>query len=407
MIVKEEVLKMNGKISSVVLAGGGTAGHVNPLLAVADEIRRRNPDAQIKVLGTKEGLEADLVPARGYELWPVPKVPLPRKPSLAFFQLPGKLKAAVEAADQSMAATNPQVVIGFGGYVSTPAYLAAHHRGIPIVVHEGNARPGLANRLGARWAKEIGLTFPGANLQGAKVVGLPLRKEIQDLVAEREEDAYAAREIGAAALGLDPHLPTLLVSGGSSGAVSMNSAIAAAAKTFTDQGIQILHLTGKGKKAEVDKIAGGDIPNYHVREYLAEMDQAFACADLVLTRAGAGMVCELTALGIPAIYVPLPIGNGEQRLNAAATVKAGGGIDLPDAEMTANWAQTEIPKLIKDQNKLAQMGVAAASVGVRDGASRIVDMMEQAISNQPAKCESQPPSDDDAAAAAVMIATSN
>jgi len=403
---------MSGKISSVVLAGGGTAGHVNPLLAVADEIRRRNPDAQIKVLGTKEGLEAELVPARGYELWPVPKVPLPRKPSLAFFQLPGKLKAAVQAADQPMSAISPQVVIGFGGYVSTPAYLAAHQRGIPIVVHEGNARPGLANRLGARWAKAIGLTFPGANLPGAKVVGLPLRKEIQDLVAEREVDAYAAREIAAAALGLDPHLPTLLVSGGSSGAVSINAAIAGAAKTLTDQGIQILHLTGKGKKAQVDQIALAsnevrEIPNYHVREYLAEMDQAFACADLVLTRAGAGMVCELTALGIPAIYVPLPIGNGEQRLNAAATVKAGGGIDLPDAEMTAKWAETEIPKLIKDQNKLAQMGAAAASVGVRDGAARIVDMMEQAISAQPAKCESQSASDDDAAVTAVMIATSN
>jgi len=397
-------------INSIVLAGGGTAGHVNPLLAVADEVRRRYPNAKIVVLGTKEGLEADLVPARGYELWPVPKVPLPRRPSLAFFQLPGKLSAAVGAAKNAIQSINAQVVIGFGGYVSTPAYLAAHKLGVPIVVHEGNARPGLANRLGSRWAKAIGLTFPGAKLPGAKVVGLPLRQEIGDLVAEREVDAHAARQLGAAALGLDPDMPTLLVTGGSSGAVSMNTAVAGAAQALTSQGIQILHLTGKGKM-----IDDPHLPNYHVREYLSEMDQAFACADLVLTRAGAGMVCELTALGIPAIYVPLPVGNGEQRLNAAPTVKAGGGIDLPDAQLTQTWVEKEIPRLMKDPALLAQMGAAAAQVGVRDGASRIVDMLEQAISTpQPGAIRLGPEpktitdcstSDDDDAVAATIIAS--
>jgi len=395
------------EVKSIVLAGGGTAGHVNPLLAVADEVRRRYPNARILVLGTKEGLEADLVPARGYELWSVPKVPLPRKPSLAFLQLPGKLSAAINSAASAIKSINADVVIGFGGYVSTPAYIAAHKLGVPIVVHEGNARPGLANRLGARWAKAIGLTFPGPGLAGAKVVGLPLRQEIQDLVAEREVDAHAARQLGASHLGLDPDLPTLLVSGGSSGAVAMNAAVAGAAKSLTDQGIQILHLTGKGKKAEVDRIAGGDIPNYHVREYLSEMDQAFACADLVLTRAGAGMVCELTALGLPAIYVPLPVGNGEQRLNAAPTVKAGGGIDVSDANLTTNWVETEIPKLLKNPSQLAQMGAAAAKVGVRDGAARIVDMIEQAIAGTPGCGATNVKSDDESALAATMIATTN
>lgn len=398
-----------GTINSIVLAGGGTAGHVNPLLAVADEVRRRNPNAKIVVLGTKEGLEADLVPARGYELWPVPKVPLPRKPSLAFFQLPGKLSAAINSARSAIESINAQVVIGFGGYVSTPLYLAAHHLGVPIVIHEQNARPGLANRLGSRWAKAIGLTFPGAGLPGAKVVGLPLRQEIADLVAEREVDAHTARELGAAALGLDPDLPTLLVTGGSSGAASINAAVAGAIETLCDKGIQVLHLTGKGKLAEVLKIAGGSgaelkqtLPNYHVREYLSEMNLALACADLVLTRAGAGMVCELTALGLPAIYVPLPIGNGEQRLNAAPAVEAGGGIDLADADLTSSWVATEVPKLMNNPEKLAQMGAAAAKVGVRDGAARIVDMIEQAIGS--GACAKANPDDD--AVVATIIATS-
>jgi undecaprenyldiphospho-muramoylpentapeptide beta-N-acetylglucosaminyltransferase len=377
------------EVKSIVLAGGGTAGHVNPLLAVADGIRRRNPEAKIVVLGTKEGLEADLVPARGYDLWPVPKVPLPRKPSLAFLQLPGKLNAAVTAAAEAIKSIDAEVVIGFGGYVSTPAYLAAHRLGVPIVIHEGNARPGLANRLGSRWASAIGLTFPGARLTGAKVVGLPLRQEISDLIAEREVDAETARRLGAAALELDPELPTLLVSGGSSGAAAMNLAVAGAAQTLSAAGIQVLHLTGKGKKAEVDQVLAANSPdgkpapqNYHVREYLAEMDLALACADLVLTRAGAGMVCELSALGIPAIYVPLPVGNGEQRLNAAPVVKAGGGIDLADGDLTVKWVETEIPKLMKDPGLLAQMGAAASSVGVKDGAARIVDMIEEAVARR-------------------------
>jgi len=379
------------QVKSIVLAGGGTAGHVNPLLAVADEVRRRNPDAKVIVLGTKEGLEAELVPARGYNLWPVPKVPLPRKPSLAFFQLPSKLSAAIDSAAKAMKSADAEVVIGFGGYVSTPLYFAAHRLGVPIVIHEQNARPGIANKLGARWAKGVGLTFPGAGLPNSQVVGLPLRQEIADLVAEREVDAATARRLGAAALGLDPDLPTLLVTGGSSGAASINAAAAGAAKTLDQAGIQVLHLTGKGKKAEVDRIirqaAGASVsensenplPHYHVREYLSEMNLALACADLVLTRSGAGMVCELTALGIPAIYVPLPVGNGEQRLNAAPAVKAGGGIELADANLTSQWVATEVPKLMKDPERLAKMGAAAAQVGVRDGAARIVDLIERTL----------------------------
>lgn len=365
-------------IQAIVLAGGGTAGHVNPLLAVADEIRHRNPEAKIVVLGTKEGLEAQLVPARGYELWQIPKVPLPRKPTPDYLRLPGRLKAAVQSAEAAIKSINAQVVIGFGGYVSTPLYLAAHRLHVPIVIHEQNARPGLANRLGARWAVQAGLTFPGPRLSGGQVVGMPLREEISQLATEKSADPAGTRNRCAKELGLDPLRPILFVTGGSSGAASINAAIEAAAPALVKQGIQIFHVTGKGKVAEAQRLAA-DLPDYHVREYLSEMHLAFGCADLVLTRSGAGMVCELSALGLPAIYVPLPIGNGEQRLNAEPVVAAGGGILLDDADLTKQWLLDNVPPLISDQAGLAKMAQKAAATGIRDGAARIVDLIEKAI----------------------------
>ncbi|MCL2594090.1 MAG: glycosyltransferase, partial [Promicromonosporaceae bacterium] len=251
-------MKRNGVVSAV-LAGGGTAGHVNPLLAVADELRARNPEARILALGTTAGLEAELVPARGYELRAIPRVPLPRRPSLDLLRLPGRMKAAIAAAEAAIVEIDAQVVIGFGGYVSTPAYLAARRRGIPVVIHEQNARPGLANRLGARWAAAVGLTFPDTRLHPrggkAEVVGLPLRQEITALADARADTGSVAsneaREAGAAALGLDPGLPTLLVTGGSSGALSVNEAVVGAAEALLDAGIQVLHLTGVGKDEAV------------------------------------------------------------------------------------------------------------------------------------------------------------
>ena len=375
----------SSSVRSVVLAGGGTAGHVNPLLAVADELRAREPEASFLVLGTAAGLEADLVPARGYELREIPRVPLPRRPSVDLLRLPGRLGSAVKAAEAAIDEIGARAVVGFGGYVSTPAYLAARRRGVPVVIHEQNARPGLANRLGARWAAAVGTTFAETALPGATCVGLPLRAEIAALVDERERDAAAARRRAAEALGLDPTLPTLLVTGGSSGALRVNEAVAGAADALLGAGLQVLHLTGRDKsapvRAAVDEAvsAGGhDAARYQVREYLSEMHQALAACDLVVARSGAGTVCELTALGLPAVYVPLPIGNGEQRLNASGVVGAGGGLLVDDAELDAAWVAAHVPPLVGDRERLAAMSAAAGSVGVRDAAARMADLVADA-----------------------------
>lgn len=368
---------------AVLLAGGGTAGHVNPLLAVAEELRARDPELHLAVLGTAEGLESRLVPERGLEMHVVPKVPLPRRPTPDWFKLPRLLRAAVDAAGAAIDQTGARAVVGFGGYVSTPAYLAARSRGVPVVVHEQNARAGLANRLGARTAAAVAVTFPGTRLPGAQVTGLPLRPEIAGLLADRARDPEGTRRRAAAELGFDPARVTLLVTGGSLGAVSVNRAVAAQARAILATGAEVLHLTGAGKAEDVRAAVRG-VPGaerYHVREYLGEMEQALAVADLVLCRSGAGTVSELAALGIPAVYVPLPVGNGEQRLNAQPVVAEGGGLLVADEDLTGEWIAAHLLPLLDPAaaDERREMGAAAARVGVPDAAARVADLVLEAL----------------------------
>ncbi|MFC7491995.1 MULTISPECIES: undecaprenyldiphospho-muramoylpentapeptide beta-N-acetylglucosaminyltransferase [unclassified Knoellia] len=361
-------------LSSVVLAGGGTAGHVSPLLALADCLRRREPDVRITALGTAEGLEARLVPARGYDLEVIPKVPMPRKPSAALLRLPGSLRRAIQAADDAMSSAEAQVVVGFGGYVSTPAYLAARRRGIPVVVHEQNARPGLANKLGSRFAKHVAVTFPDTALPGATVTGMPLRREIALL------DRKARRAEALAHFGLDPQWPTVLVTGGSLGAQRINEAFHGAVGFLGAAGVQVLHVTGAGKEFPVASDGAG--APYVVVPYADHMELAYAAADIVVARSGANTVCELTAVGLPAAYVPLPIGNGEQSLNARAVVAAGGGLVVDDADLTTTWIETTLVPLLRDAPALAEMAAAAASVGERDGDELLADLVADAASGK-------------------------
>ncbi len=350
---------------SVLLAGGGTAGHVSPLLALADCLRRRDPEVSVTALGTAAGLEARLVPERGYPLLEVPKVPFPRRPSGDLLRLPANLRRAVRAAEDAIDSTGAEVVVGFGGYVSTPAYLAARRRGTPVVVHEQNARPGLANRLGARFAAGVGITFPGTKLPHATLTGMPLRREIATL------DRAAHRAEARARFGLTD-APTVLVTGGSLGAQKLNEAFAGAAAALSAAGVQVLHVAGTGKGFVAESVSGAP---YVVLEYCDRMDLAYAAADLVVARSGANTVCELTAVGLPAVYVPLPIGNGEQRLNAAAVIAAGGGLLVDDDAVTPAWVGDVVRPLVLDEARLASMAAAAASVGERGGDELLADLV--------------------------------
>jgi len=364
-------------LTSVLLAGGGSAGHVSPLLALADCLRRRDPDLRVTALGTAAGLEQRLVPARGYDLRTIPKVAFPRRPGGALVRLPGALRAAVEAAGAAIDEASPDVVVGFGGYVSTPAYLAARRRGIPIVVHEQNSRPGLANRLGARMTPYVATTFASTALAHATVIGMPLRREIALL------DRAAQRARGLAHFGLEDHRPTLLVTGGSLGAQRLNEAFASRVDRLRACGIQVLHISGLGKEFAHDSTGAG--PPYIVAGYVDRMDLAYAAADLVVARSGANTVCELTAVGLPAVYVPLPIGNGEQRFNAGDVVAAGGGLLVDDSALTPRWIDEVLVPLVCDGARVAEMAGAAARIGEREADERLADLVAVAAGSRGAR----------------------
>ncbi len=359
---------------SVVLAGGGSAGHVNPLLSLADALRRRDPATRITVLGTREGLESRLVPERGYELVTVPKAPLPRRPNGAVLAFPGALRGSIRTAGQALRDARADVVVGFGGYVSTPAYLSARRLGVPMVIHEQNARPGLANRLGARMTPYVATTFYGSKLPHARWVGMPLRREIATL------DRSSSRDAAMSYFGLDPARRTLLVFGGSLGAQRLNEAFSAVGEEFAAAGLQVLHLTGAGKEISVRRGSLDDpsVP-YVAQPYTDRMDLAYAVADLAVCRSGAGTVCELAAVGLPAIYVPLPIGNGEQRLNAAEVVAAGGGLLVDDGDVSPAWVRSTVLPLMTSDHSLRSMSIAAAGVGQRDADETLVDLVESAV----------------------------
>jgi UDP-N-acetylglucosamine--N-acetylmuramyl-(pentapeptide) pyrophosphoryl-undecaprenol N-acetylglucosamine transferase len=353
----------------ILLAGGGTAGHTSPLLATADALRRLDPGSEITCLGTPRGLENRVVPEAGYPLELIAPVPLPRKPGLDLLRVPGRLRGAVREAGAVLDRVGPDVVVGYGGYVSMPAYLAARRAGLPIVVHEQNALPGLANRAGARIAARVAVSFPDTKLPKAEYVGLPIRRMISML--DREALRAEAREF----FGLDPDRPTLVVTGGSQGARNVNNAVSGAARALGDAGVQVLHVVGPHN--EVAVAPSGPTP-YVVASFVDRMDYALAAADLMVCRGGASSVTEAAAVGLPTILVPLPIGNGEQVLHARRLADAGGALTVTDGDFTAAWVAEHVPPLISDAGRLAAMGAAASALIPRDADERLARIILEA-----------------------------
>lgn len=362
-----------GPAPSVLLAGGGTAGHVSPLLAVAAALREQAPAARLTAVGTASGMETRLVPQAGLELELVDRVPLPRRPSVDLVRLPGRLLGAVRQAGEILDRVRPDVVLGVGGYVCTPVYLAAARRGLPIVVHEANARPGLANRVGARWARTVAAAFPGTPLRGAVTVGMPMRREISHL------DREALRAEARRSFGLDPDLPTVVVTGGSSGALAMNRTVAGVVGEVAARGYQLLHVTGRGKQLTREDGAPLSAPGYVQVEYVDGMERVYAAADLLVARAGAATVSEVAAVGLPAVFVPLPVGNGEQALNAASLVAAGAAQLVADDAFTPDWYRRNVHPLLADPGRLAAMAAASRAHGVRDADTVLARMILEEV----------------------------
>ncbi len=355
-------------MTNYLLAGGGTGGHVNPLLALAERIRETEPGSNTYALGTSEGLESKLVPERGFELLTIKRLPFPRKPSLYAIRFPALFFAAVKQIQQMILEKQIDVVVGFGGYASAPAYVAARRSRIPYVIHEANALPGLANKLGANNASAVAVAFESTKLKNAQLVGMPLRSEIESAIANSTQ-----RE-SRLALGLQPDVATLLVTGGSLGARSLNDAIVGAAGYLDAAGVQVLHIIG----------GNSELPELQTKslvriKYCDRMDQAIAAADLAICRAGASTVCEFGSFGLPSIYVPYPVGNGEQRFNAADLVSSGGGVLIDDSLFTSEYVRDQVIPLISNSKRLKIMKLAARESSIADGTDRLYKLVRSVL----------------------------
>ncbi len=354
-------------MTTYLLAGGGTAGHVNPLLALAEEISRQEPNSRVIALGTEGGLENRLVPARGYELMTIAKVPFPRSLSLQLFTFLPRLAKAVATCRQVIKDNRVSVVVGFGGYASAPAYLAAAIEKVPLVIHEANALAGLANRLGAGIANKIAVTFASTKLRNAVVTGMPLRREIANLVSNKAD----ARRF----FGLDADQPTLLVTGGSLGARHINQVISDARPVLSAAGIQVLHIVGDG--AGLEPLSERD----YVRiSYCDRMELAIDAADFAVARAGASTVSEFSALGLPALYVPYPVGNGEQVSNIEHLLAAKASLMTKDADFSSQVIANHLVPLISNTKKLKEMSEAARRCGHLDGTQRLFQLVKGVLS---------------------------
>jgi UDP-N-acetylglucosamine--N-acetylmuramyl-(pentapeptide) pyrophosphoryl-undecaprenol N-acetylglucosamine transferase len=342
----------------LLIAGGGTGGHLYPALAVARARRAEEPDAAVLLVGRKGGPEERLVPAAGFELATVNIRGLDRDAvwkNLALpFLVPGSVRAALRIVDRF----RPDVVLGMGGYVMAPAIAAARIRGIPYVLHEKDVRPGLATRLFARRAAAVCTTLPGteARIKSARVIltGVPLRE------------------------GFEPRTPAvpprrLLITGGSQGARNLNHAVWSALDELCRRFEEVVHVAGSQGAAGVAQHVN---ERYRGMTFADDMPALMSRADLVVGRAGVGTIAEATAVGLPMILVPGTFGGGHQEENAEAMVTAGAAVRVGDAELNGSSLVAAIDSL--DEKRLLAMARSSAAAGRRDAAKRVLRVLHEA-----------------------------
>jgi UDP-N-acetylglucosamine--N-acetylmuramyl-(pentapeptide) pyrophosphoryl-undecaprenol N-acetylglucosamine transferase len=353
-------------MARIIIAGGGTAGHIEPGLAVARLWRDKNPGDHISFLGTKSGLENTLVPAAGFELLLIPKVVAPRKISPAALRAPFTFVGALLESRKHI--KGAQVVIGFGGYVSAPAYCAAKLSGIPIVIHESNAKPGVANRLGAFLGASIAISrsVESGKFSDALITGLPLRNEIIEAFKIAEKDWIKARHQAKIELGCDPSKKLILIMGGSQGSIALNKVVENSLEHLLHEGYSVIHSVGQGNSLP-DKRDG-----YFPTPYVTSMSNAYLAADLIIARSGAVTCSEFRTLGRYALFVPLPIGNGEQSLNALDLVEIGKAQIVQQSQFDSHYLKSNIKKLLEQSEKSDIKGDSTELLA----AEKIVNLIE-------------------------------
>ncbi|MFJ6613658.1 undecaprenyldiphospho-muramoylpentapeptide beta-N-acetylglucosaminyltransferase [Streptomyces sp. NPDC091289] len=347
---------------SVVIGAGGTGGHIYPGLALAEALRRADPDAVISFIGTERGLETTLIPAAGYRLHTVDMIPFDPALGAKRFLLPAALLRSGAQARSVLRTQRAQIVVGMGGYPSAPAIVGARMAGLPSVIHESNAVPGRANQFAARLTGNLTVAFDGsrAHLSGgerAQTVGMPIAASLAAL------DRPALRAEARRAFGIPDGARVVLFNGGSLGAARLTAAAVGLAARWRGRGdVHLLVKTGPAALAETRRklIEEGVGPVAQAVPYLDRMDLAYAVADLVVCRAGSATIAELATTGVPAVLVPYPHAPGDhQTHNARVLSDAGAAHLVPDAETTADRLAELIDPLLADPARLAVMGRAA------------------------------------------------
>ena len=364
----------------VLLAGGGTAGHVFPAIALA-ELLQHDRGAAVEFVGSPQGQEARLVPVAGFVFHPVAAEQMPRKISGGALRAPFTALASVRACRPIVARAD--VVVGMGGYASLPAVLAARWMKKPLVLHEQNAVPGIVNRLAARWARAVAVAFVDAIPRFASranrtvLTGNPVRERILHVPQRRESLAKEA----CAELGLDPEVLTVLVSGGSQGALALDRLVAGALPLLEGRAdLQLLALTGPGHLADIQTAASSfATPRVRAVEFLERIELAFAIADIALARAGASSVSELAVCGVPSVLIPYPHATeNHQEANARELERAGAARVLLQPSLTPHVLASTLTSLLADDEARRRMGAAALAWARPDAAARLADVVVEA-----------------------------
>ncbi|HVM00178.1 MAG TPA: undecaprenyldiphospho-muramoylpentapeptide beta-N-acetylglucosaminyltransferase [Egibacteraceae bacterium] len=380
----------------VLVAGGGTGGHVFPSLAVASALRDAGLD--VEFVGTARGLESRLVPDAGWTLHEVEARPLSRKLSPATLRLPLVLVRATRRVTGLIAERDIAAACVFGGYVSVPLTLAARRTRTPLVVHEQNAVPGLANRLAAQWAEAVAVSVPGTeerfrDRDRVVLTGNPVRPGFGDF------DRAATRPDALAAFDLEPDRRTLLVFGGSQGARKLNDAVLGSLAHWSEPGhLQILHAAGRADHERVragweTALAAhdGEVPLVRCHGFIAAMETAYAAADVVACRAGASTIAELTVLGLPSVLVPYPHATDDhQTANARALADAGAAKLLPDGWLAPKSLVGMSEPWLNDDAARREAGAAAKALGRPDAAERVARLVARAARRTRAGREGRP-----------------
>lgn len=357
------------------MAGGGTAGHLFPCVAVAEQLRELAPDCDVRFVGAQGRIDEQILAERGLPHDLIPARPLPYRPSLEAVRGMVALTRSVVAARRIIAHFRPDAVFSTGGNVGAPVGIAARLARVPLVVHAADIQPDRGNRLLARWARAITTVSPEAaeRLGGEAIVtGNPVRREV----------AQAAASEAVEALGLDPSRRTLLVTGGSQGARRLNRAVVGALPGLLENfGLQVVHLSGSLDYADICAALGGEsnLPAaYHLIEHLPNTGLAMAAADLAVTRAGAGSLAELCLHAVPMIVVPYPFAGGHQRLNAEPLAEAGAAVIVEDEEFTAERLLELASDILGDPETLQAMSEAAREQAKPQAAREVARVVLQA-----------------------------